>query len=209
MTAPARQRIDFIQSTYDDVAKELLAGKTPAETAEYLGESVPNVMGVWADLRNAGKVEARNFTQQVARPVVQNGGQPSAPPRHETNPVLAQRIADSTDLLVKAASIDDKRIQAALGRARKAMVDLAGLIEHHESKSAARNRIARLEAELRIAKAELRGEPGSATANGGGTGKGGYTRKPEAPVECRKGCGRMCSTAAGRVSHERNCTGAA
>lgn len=213
MTTTTRPKIDFLNSNWDEVAGHLKDGKTPREIADLLAESLPSVMGVWKHLRDTGEAEARNFTPPPAltppprtTPSSTVRPRPAEAPRHTPDPALAQRIAGSTDLLVKAAGIDDKRIQAALGRARKAMVDLAGLIETYEGKAAARSRIARLEAELRIAKAELAG-PGSATAHGGETGRGGYTRKPEEPVECRKGCGRMCSTAAGRVSHERNCTG--
>jgi hypothetical protein len=202
-----RQRIDFLNTSYDEVEKELLSGKPPREVAELLAEPIPNVMGVWSDLRNAGKVQPQNFPVGAARPAPQNIG---GPPRHTPNPDLSQRIAGATDLLVRAAEIDERRIQAALGRARKAMTDLAGLVEKYESKASTRSEIAKLEAQIRVLKAELTGpvEGKRPLTDAQREHLAKMREQTTQPVDCPK-CGRTCASKAGLSSHERNCTGTA
>jgi hypothetical protein len=209
MTTAAARPIAFLNTSYDEVEKMLLDGKTPREVADYLAEPVGNVMGVWSGLRDAGKVKATNFPAAAA------GGAPAVPtpPRHMPDLRVTEPISrGANDLLTRAAAIDDKRIQAALARARKAMTDLAGLVTTWQSKSAARNRIARLEAELRIARAELRDAPKQA---GGGTAPADPSAPtPDVAVEddgvtCRRGCGRNdFTTKQSRGQHERHCAGA-
>lgn len=197
--------VELLNATRSEVEEALLSGKAPAEVVRELQEPMPNVLTIYRDLRDDGRLKAGNFvtpapslTEQIERQRP-NGAVP-AKPTHSPSPEVAQRIGDSTDLLVRASRIEDKRIQGALGRARKAMVDLAGLVEAWEGKSAARNRIARLEAELRVARAELTGRPTPPQRDG-------TRRQVGEPAACSK-CGKVCANNTGRVAHERHCTAA-
>lgn len=214
MTTPTAPRIDFLNTTLDEVVKLLRdEGKNVKEAAEFLAEPIPNVMGVWTWLRDTKQVEARNMTPAPAPAAPQRPHaapvSPTARPVHTPDPDVATRIAGATDVLVKAASIDNKRIQGALARARKAMTDLAGLVADYEGKTATRNRIARLEAELRVARAELTGRSPMAATSGGGSAVAASDSEDDGKT-CRKGCGRDdFQSAHSRGQHERHCNGPA
>lgn len=186
MTAPARQRIDFIQSTYDEVEKELLAGKTPAEVADYLGESVGNVMGVWADLRNAGKVEARNFT-------------PTAVPSStgSMRPTQDVRPPATASLIERGQKHPLPKIRGLADKAHKALAALHAALEDDAGKAAARAEVARLEAQLAAAKAKLKG---TTTVTPAAASKPTST----GTHPCRAdGCDRTFDSGQGRALHER------
>lgn len=180
-----RQKIDFINTTYDEVEQRLLGGQTPAEVAEYLTEPVPNVMGVWADLRNRGDVDARNFTQKVATRQEPTMTQPPQAPHTTTS-----------ELLARARQLDHKTIQTAVKRVDTAIERLSEVMTKHESQARARLEISRLERALADAKAKLRG--GVSTKPAGTPPSGSY--------ECRKGCGKVSPNSQGRAAHERFCT---
>lgn len=124
------------------------------------------------------------------------------PDRPRQEPPMTTPIRDTiTDLLARARPITDSKIRRAVARVDQAHAQLREALTDHEGKAAARREVERLERQLAEARSKLRG--GSTAPRNRGN------RAPEEPVPCRKGCGRMCNTAAGRVSHERNCTGQA
>lgn len=112
---------------------------------------------------------------------------------------------DATDaLLRRAAQSESKRIRNAAERVTDALDRLREAFAEDESKRAARERVAKLEEELRAAKAALRGSPGRGVPAPRKT----RTYSGE-PLTCRKGCGKESPNAQGRAAHERHCTHAA
>lgn len=103
-------------------------------------------------------------------------------------------------LLTRAARSDSARIRAAAHKVQDAVQRLRDAYIEDESKREARERVARLEAELAAAKAALRGKPSTPKA----------IRPQVAPVDggipCPNDCGKVSVNAAGASAHARFCT---
>lgn len=91
--------------------------------------------------------------------------------------VRVQEQLDALRVLIDRYADDD--------RARK---------EAAEAKEKARAEVARLERQLREARARLRGKPAASSS------------KPAGEFACRKGCGKVSPNPQGRGAHERHCT---
>ncbi|HET6910191.1 MAG TPA: hypothetical protein VFH54_12685 [Mycobacteriales bacterium] len=110
----------------------------------------------------ADVVDLTTNPPSMSLPAMRQAARDAVEPRQE----FKARATNAVELLARADSIDDRRIKAALGRARKAMTDLAGLVAKHDEQGAARARIAQLEQELAAAKAALRGNRTRARTRG-------------------------------------------
>lgn len=121
-------------ATVPEIEAALRGGKKIDEVVREFMEPRNNVIAVWQAMRQRGESD----------------GAPSAP-------AAAKGAAD--DLLAAAERSPSKRIQAAGKRAQAALDKVRDLIEADAGKAAARARVARLEAELRAAKAALKGTP--------------------------------------------------
>jgi DNA-binding transcriptional MerR regulator len=214
--------------------EELLAKGVPVEQiARDLQEPRQNVVAVWDRWRkNNGEADP---TTAIAKPVVGVARLvPSTPtmtlPGHRVDPA-----AITVEALINAAARSASKRTQALGvrladvakAVRERLADERRAAEQAEAtrreREAAAAEVERLEAQLRAARAKLSGR----RAGGGSTP---MQRDPEAkkPLSdarraqlaelrkkqvgewlCRAGCGRVSTTAAGRSSHERNCTGGA
>lgn len=163
----------------------------PADNSPTIrGQSADN-SGTVTESDDVPETDARSNGQARSLPEMREQARKIVQPRPEFN----ARTTNAVELLARAANIEDRRIQAALGRARKAMTDLAAEVNRYESKHETRARIAELEEELRALKAEARG--------------GKVSKQPPAysgePLACRKGCGRTSPNPQGRSAHERFC----
>lgn len=128
-------------------------------------------------------------------------------PRPEFN----ARTTNAVELLSRAADMDDRRVQGALGRARKAMTDLAAQVNRYDEQNGARERLAELEAEIAAIKAQLRGgsKPKQARKelSAEQIAKMQEANKNDEP--CVHGCGFVAKNKAGKSAHERSCSGQA
>jgi hypothetical protein len=150
VTAPAKSGAELV--------RELLGkGRSAQFVADATGWPLAHVQKVVAELRRQADT-AVPAQEPPAEPPRADLGQlrqdahDVVQPREE----VTRRIASATELLVRAASIEDRRVRSTLGRARKAMTDLAAQVTRHEEQTSARARIAALEAELAAARAALR-----------------------------------------------------
>lgn len=178
----------------EQIKAELLKGLSPSQVAQEWSEPMANVLAVYRLLQGRGELPAANQAPTAARP---------SPPTHSPAPEVKARIASATDLLVRADGIQDKRVQSALARARKAMTDLAELVNRHESQAEARAEIADLEERLRAARVALRGgKTRTATRKPATVHEGGYPCPNE-------GCERVSANPQGAAGHARFCKAAA
>lgn len=156
MTTQVEQTLNVTVAQIEDA---LLHGQSVPDFAREWSEPPANVLAVFRRLQDEGRIP-RNAPSQVAtKPaapslsVLRADARAAVQPR----PEFKERATNAVELLARAEHINDRRIQAALGRARKAMTDLAGLVTKYEESSATRARIAELEAELRALRSSNRG----------------------------------------------------
>lgn len=158
-------------------------------------EGLPTQLG---KLPNPEVTQSDGFPESVSDetdapslPEMRERARAAVRPRPEFN----ARTTNAVELLVRAADMDDRRVQAALGRARKAMTDLAAQVTRYDEQNGACERLAELEEEIRAIRAQMRG------------GRKTETKKQvTGEFACRKGCGRVSPNPQGRAAHERFCT---
>lgn len=128
---------------------------------------------------------------------------PDLPVRRQEPAMTAPTTIGNAEpaLVQRARGITDKRITAALARYDDVIVRLRELIHDYDSKAEARREVERLEKQFADARAKLRGGSGRPRP-----ASNGLPKRVDTPADCRK-CGRTCKSAAGRASHERDCTG--
>lgn len=216
--------VQTINATVAEIEDQLRAGRKIEEVARDLMEPRNNVIAIWHAMRQRGEIgEAPQAPAAAPAPTLapvptpapaETTEEPPAPVAARSlpdmreqarqvvqpRPEFKQRATNAVELLARADSMDDKRVQGALGRARKAMTDLAAQVHRYESQDEARSRVAALEEELRAARAALRGSTPTRNTK--------HVTSNE-PLACRKGCGRTSPNPQGRAAHERHCTAGA
>lgn len=217
------------------IESDLRAGKTVAEISQDWSEPPANVYAVQRAMQARGDSNghAAASPKPPVAPPVAAGARPAANVSPSA-PAVAP-VALSVDALVAAAARSTSKRTQALGVklhdlaavVRQRLADERATAEREAKERAEREaaaaEVARLEAQLREARAKLskrRGGSGTVRKQPDST-----TRKPLSDRQrevlaanrekafgewpCRNGCGRVSTTAAGRSSHERNCTGVA
>lgn len=150
-------------------------------------------------------------TSRVAKPEpprtipVRDDRRDTTPIRQEQQPMttssgITSTIESPTEaLLRRAAQSESPRIRKAAERVTEALDRLREAFAEDEGKRAARERVAKLEAELAAARAALRhGATAGTRTAAAATG--------EAQIACQKGCGRMFRDRRGIGLHEKSCT---
>lgn len=208
--------IPTLNATVAQIEDMLRAGQSIEATARELQEPRNNVIGVWRAM------EARGDTPTTPGAPVP-GARPlaSVPPRPS-----AQSDALSVDALANAAARSSSKRTQALGvklldlskivRQRLAEErDAAEAAERQKAeREAAAAEVARLEEQLRAARAKLRpggrGGSGSMSRPENSAGGKALAAKYAGTSPCSKGCGRDLTNAPGpRAKHENNCGGGA
>lgn len=178
----------------------IIPGQSPDNSGTAVTDSDEDLPSQLGNLPSASSTESDDLPETVSG----EADTPSLPEMRERareivkpRPEFNARATNAVELLARAANMDDRRVQGALGRARKAMTDLAAQVNRWEEQNGARERLAELEEEIRAIRAQLRGGRKAETKKLETRGKGEFA--------CRKGCGRISPNPQGRAAHERFC----
>lgn len=224
-----------LNTSVEQIESDLRHGRTVDEIVSDWQEPKTNVIAVLRAMQARGERMAAAPSKQPAAPVAGARALTSVPHPPTTPAADAGQSGLAVDALVNAAARSTSKRTQALG---VKLADLATAVrtrlaeEREQAERAEKERadreaaaaeVERLETQLREARAKL-----SKRRGGSGTVRkqpDPATRKPLSDRQravlaanrekqfgewpCRNGCGRISTTAAGRSSHERNCTGVA
>jgi transposase-like protein len=204
------------------VAQLLRGGHTHTQVAEQLGLTEGQVAEFARDIPGLSPAPARPTAVPPAAVTNAIHAPGVTPParlvQHQTarpmSPVEQGLKVPIGRLLEDASGHSVAKVRNLAAKIETQLDQLRALIREHqateqarraerEAKEKARAEIARLEEQLRQAKAKLRA--GSATPNSSGRQPAGGNVTGDYP--CRKGCGKVITTAAARGNHEKHCTG--
>lgn len=222
MTTTVEQTLNVTVAQIEDA---LLAGQTVPDFAREWSEPPANVLAVFRRLQNEGRIPTNAPSQVAKTPGAPVPG--SRPPASVPSRPAAQSDAlPSVGALAGAAARSTSKRTQTLG---VKLLDLANVVlqrladERETAEKAEQNRrererelaaaeVARLEEALRAARQKLGphrknnvSEAGRANIRANAM-KGQQAGAVESP--CRKGCGFVAKSRAGRAGHERHCGGA-
>lgn len=179
----------------------LRAGDDAKSIRQATGLTYEQIAKLAADFPGPNSGKAQREASDLAR-----DGAPPAPALAAVPDPSTRLTGDF--LLETASKHSNPRVRKAGERVQAQLDLLRGLIDRYadddrrrreaaEAKEKTRAEVARLERQLREAKARLRGKPAtSATPR---------AAKPAGEFPCRKGCGKVSPNPQGRAAHERHC----
>lgn len=204
--------------TVAQIEDALLGGMTVPDFAREWSEPATNVLAVYRRLQDEGRLPRNTPTQVASKPPVA----PVAGARSLTSVPAGPSVrsdAPSVDALVSAAARSTSKRTQALGVKLHDLAEVVRqrLAEEREAaekeerakaeREAAAAEVARLEEQLRAAKAKLRPERQGGVSPVQRETKPRSTRGVDLKLPCRLGCDRIFPNAQGRGAHEKRTHG--
>jgi hypothetical protein len=213
MTTQVEQTLNVTVAQIEDA---MLAGQTVPDFAREWSEPPANVLAIFRRLQDEGRIPRNGPAQVATTPKTRPLASVPMEPTTGTGPAL------SVDALVNAAARSESKRTQALGIK---LADLATVVrgrlaeeraaaekaEHQRAeRDAAAAEVARLEEQLRAARAKLRPvRQGGVRSMPQREPQPRSTRGVDLKLPCREGCERTFPNAQGRGAHEKRTHGGA